>query len=91
MFTAQQVYQAATSKQVIEGLDKWIEDYLVGRFTERGLEPVGVNYKTVAGKGWLKEGFMRAMELRGFKVDYKCDDRPCSDPYYEIRIPPQGE
>lgn len=91
MFTAQQAYQAVIFAQTTVGIDEWIEDYLVGRFAERGLKSVGVNYKTIDNKGWVKEGFIRAMELRGFKVDYKSDDRPCSGPYYEIRIPPQEE
>lgn len=70
-----------------DNLDEWINSYLFKRFCETSRDVVAVNSSDFVQFGWKNSHFEAAMEARGYIVDYKCDDRPCTSPYFEIRLP----
>lgn len=93
MFTAQDMQKAMKDSLTCDGLDTWLREDLSIRFvkanaasTTRSLQ---VDTRDVK---WGRNAFINAMALRGFTVAYRCEDRPCSSPYYEIGFqpPPQG-
>lgn len=70
-----------------EGIDKWLESYLYLQFCRTGGSQVNVDTRTTVKEGWTAPQFKSAMRARGYIVETKCDDRPCSYPYFEIRLP----
>lgn len=88
MFTAENA-RAAISKtlETCEGLDSWIEGYLVEQFTKKTNYVVIIPDWTVTSMGWGVNTFTSAMRVRGFTVDYYCEDSPCGSCYFAIKIP----
>ena len=69
------------------GLDQWIESFLFVQFSRTGTGVVNLNYAEITRNGWIDVQFKSAMIARGYMVTNKCEDRPCSFPYLEIRLP----
>lgn len=88
MFTAKKAREAITKTlETCEGLDVWIEDYLVEQFLKGGGHEAVIHDSVVSDNGWGVNTFISAMRLRGFTVEYYCEDRPCGSCYYTITIP----
>lgn len=88
MFTAKKAREAiAKTLETCEGLDMWIEDYLVEQFIKGDGHTAVVHYSVVSTNGWGMNTFTNAMRVRGFTVDYYCEDRPCGSCYFTINIP----
>ena len=92
-FTARDLYNILEkeSKDCCEGLDEWIVEGLKERFKKAGTNTVDVSDFILTKNGWYREGFTKAMQSRGFQVDYWCEDRPCGACWFKISIPSQEE
>lgn len=86
MFTAKDMYKKLQSRNVCNGLDEWIEDILYKKFIQYGNCAV-VTVSDIGSRGWTKEGFTIEINMRGFSVEYKSDQR--DGDYYRISYPPQ--
>ena len=84
MFTADMLKEAVATRTVCNGLDEWIEEYLVDRFAKAGKNSVKVDSSHVYMNGWVDSEFISSMKLRGFNVVYECEDRPCGTCWYRI-------
>ena len=80
---AQEMYKALNTVSACDGLDKWIEHILFDRMQKSSNMKVSMDTKVVP---YNQASFMREMRNLGYSVEYKCDDRPCASPYYEISI-----
>lgn len=72
-------------------IDVFIEKVLIPKFISLG-NRLTVPSKTVSDyfrNDISQKRFERLLTRRGFFVKYDCDDRPGSDCFYTIEIPPQ--
>lgn len=92
-FTAKDLYNILEKegKDGCEGLDDWIVAGLKERFKRAGSNSVEVSEFFLTTNAWSREGFAKAMQSRGFEVEYWCDDRPSGAGWFKISIPPQEE
>ena len=91
MITASDVRKRLKEINLCDGIDQWIEDYLISKFAISPVVTVPDNIIDWGGKGWVKNSFTVAMQQRGFAVEYLCEDRPCGQCYYKIMLPPGDE
>ena len=80
---AQDMFEAIQKSQVCEGLDEWIKDTLYPRMRQSPDLIVRFNERTIT---WSRYDFIRDMERLGYRMEWDCEDRPCSEPYYTISI-----
>ena len=88
MITAKDVHQFKKDVNKIEpkSLDKFIEDKLYPGFTSS--DSIAIRSDKVP---WTPHDFIESMRARGFYIEYLCDYRPASIPYFQISLPPLGE
>lgn len=86
MITASDVHKRLKDLTQCEGVDDWIESVLIPKFTEK--HTVRISDRDIK---WKKESFIVSMRLRGFLVEYYCEDRPCGGCWYKIILPPGEE
>lgn len=88
MFTAADVKKKVEqfTEKGCERIDEWIKDELSYKFVTSVGDVVGIPSVRIASLGWDKNIFIKAMQVRGFSVDYYCEDRPCGDCYYMIGL-----
>ena len=91
MITVNDVHKKLKEINLCDGIDEWIEEYLIPKFTLNPVVKVPDGVIGRGGKGWSKDSFAVAMRLRGFAVEYYCEDRPCGQCYYKIILPPGNE
>jgi hypothetical protein len=88
MFTANDVKQKVQDFTVeqCERIDDWLRDELTYKFVTSAGSKVSVTDSRISSLGWNKNIFIKAMEVRGFSVEYYCEDRPCGQCYYMISL-----
>jgi hypothetical protein len=91
MITATLVREKLKTMKVCDGLDGWIEEYLVPKFFSKNKVSISDSITGYGGYGWKKEDFLASMQIRGFHVSYICEDNPCGGCYFEITLPPGEE
>lgn len=91
MITANDVRKKLKEINLCDGIDEWIEEYLIPKFVLSPVATVSDSIIDRGGKGWTKDSFTVAMRQRGFAVEYYCEDRPCGQCYYKIILPPGNE
>lgn len=91
MITANDVRKKLKDINMCDGIDQWIEEYLIPKFALKPVATVSDKIIGWGGNGWSKDSFTVAMQQRGFAVEYYCEDRPCGQCYYKIILPPGNE
>ena len=91
MITANDVRKKLKEINLCDGIDEWIEEYLIPKFVLSPVVTVSDSAIGRGGKGWTKDTFTVSMRRRGFAVEYYCEDRPCGQCYYKIILPPGNE
>ena len=91
MITANGVRKKIKEINLCDGIDEWIEEYLIPKFVLSPTVTVSDSVIGWSGKLWGKNSFIAAMQQRGFVVEYYCEDRPCGQCYYKIILPPGNE
>lgn len=86
MITASDILEKLENSNQCPEIDKWIEDVLVRRFLHANARTVDIYSDILRAFNWSNDGFIKAMTVRGFHVEYYCDDRPCSNPYFIISL-----
>lgn len=89
MFTAAKVIARIEESDNIDGLDKWIENYLCKKFVESDGNTVYIPPSQTKQQGWKNKAFKRAMEERGFNIALYSDQR--DGDYYMISLPTSKE
>lgn len=78
-------------------IDKFIEERLIPVLTETGKYTTDIPESSLNsfyqdnGKYPAQHVILNQFRIRGFSVEYRCDDRPCGSCWYRVTIPPQGE
>jgi hypothetical protein len=85
MFTAKDVAKLVKESEECPNIDFWIENSLVAQFMARPTATVATSILRV--NKWSQKGFTKAMQERGFSVDYVSDQR--DGDYYTITYPSQ--
>lgn len=87
MITANDIRNKLKEAQGCEGLDAWVSVYLYGKFVQNGSELVHITpHEVEYVQGWNRNRFIQAMQDRGFRVAFYCEDRPCGTCWYKISI-----
>ncbi|MCP4990077.1 MAG: hypothetical protein GY928_29750 [Colwellia sp.] len=81
---------AQLMKQDLTKLTPWIEGELTKKFLTSGATSVKVMDTETELLPYSSTFIIAALRGEGFDVKYICPDRPCSQPYYAITIPPQS-
>lgn len=87
MFTAAKVIERIEESDNIDGLDKWIENYLCKKFVENDGKSLSLQPSQTKQQGWKRNAFMNAMKERGFIIQFYSDQR--DGEYYVISLPVQ--
>lgn len=88
MIKASDIFNMLKEKNKCEGIDTWIQVYLLEQFNS--VMVANINEERVTKRqSWDKYKFIEEMKDRGFNVEYFCEDRPCGNCYFKISIPPQ--
>lgn len=83
--TAADVKKAVEERAKCPGIDEWIVESLMPSFINRNGANVQIDERVVARR-WHKDNFLKSMNVRGFKVEYKAEDRPAEYPYFDIGL-----
>lgn len=83
LVTAADIKQQVKYMTSCEGIDDWIDKIVRPRFIRNSGKEITVDQSAVS---WPGQAFEGAMISRGFGVELKCEDRPCSYPYYVISL-----
>ena len=76
MITANDVRKKLKEINLCDGIDEWIEEYLIPKFVLSPVVTVSDSVIGWSGKLWGKNSFIASMQQRGFVVEYYCEDRP---------------
>ena len=83
MKAAQRIYEMM--QQDLSKFDDWINGELTQKFIHSGNRKVRVDPQEVPYYHYNnKDSLMTKLRSEGFCVEYKCEDRPCASPYFEI-------
>lgn len=72
MITVNDVRKKLKEINLCDGIDEWIEEYLIPQFVLSPVVTVSDSVIGWSGKGWSKDSFAVAMQQRGFVVEYYC-------------------
>lgn len=75
MFTATKVLARIEESDNIDGLDKWLENYLCKKFVESDGCAVTATPAQIKQQGWKHKAFIKAMKERGFLVQLYSEQR----------------
>ena len=84
---AKEFSKAVEDARKINGVDEWIATEMLGKATSTyNTKKNGVSFNSsyFYNKGWPGDVVAALLTARGFKVQKRCDDRPCGDVWYEI-------
>jgi hypothetical protein len=87
MFTANDLRKKLAMVDTCHGIDEWLETRLIQRFNVTAARAT-IPSSEVEMRPWSKAAFMHAMQIRGFHIEYYCEDRPCGECWYKITLPP---
>lgn len=90
MFTAAKVISRIEESDNIEGLDRWLENYICKKFVESDGYAITIPPAQIKQQGWKHKAFMRAMGEREFIVQFFPDQRDSGE-YYLISLPSSKE
>lgn len=83
--TAADIRKAIEENAKCAGIDQWIAETLMPTFITKNGGDIDIDVRAVT-KRWHKDNFIKAMQDRGFKIEYKADNRPAEYPYYRISL-----
>lgn len=88
---ANDVRMLVERSEPIEGFSEFIRDVVAARFVKFSGAPITVIDSDIKNyfNGHIPAArIVRAFYDAGFVATYKCDDRPCAEPYFEVILPP---
>lgn len=89
MFTSAKVFAKIEESDNIDGLDKWLENYLCNKFVASDGHAVTVTAAQVKQQGWKSNAFINAMKVRGFMAKVFSEQR--DGDYYLIHLLPPAK
>lgn len=86
MFTSAKVIARIEESDNINGLDRWLENYLCKKFVESDGNAITIPPAQIKQQGWKHKAFINAMKERGFIVQFYSDQR--DGEYYLVHLTP---
>jgi ABC-type branched-subunit amino acid transport system substrate-binding protein len=84
---AKEFSKAVEDARKINGVDEWIATEMLAKAASKSIgekNVVSFNSSYFYNKGWRGDAVASHLISRGFKVEKRCDGRPCGDVWYEI-------
>ena len=83
---AKEFSKAVEEARKINGVDEWIATEMLAKAASVSNSKNAVSFTSryFYDKGWPGDAVVSHLISRGFKVEKRCDDRPCGDVWYEI-------
>jgi phenylalanyl-tRNA synthetase beta subunit len=82
------------TSEPINGFSDFIRDVVAEKFINQMSTTIRIDHNTVNsyfGARVNAARVIRSLYNAGFVATYKCDDRPCAEPYFEIILPPENK
>ena len=83
---AKEFSKAVEEARKINGVDEWIATEMLAKAVSVPNAKNAVSFTAMyfANRGWPGDATATHLVARGFKVEKRCDDRPCGEVWYEI-------
>jgi len=97
MITAADVYKRmeAVSEVSEAALDAFIEEVIAPKFEDAQTNMIVLTTSMFSINPLFAEkipvNIIKMFSKRGFRMEFKIEDRACGDCHYELEIPPQGD